>query len=96
MSIADFLAPKESGVKDYMGFFAVSTGFNIEPLLEKYEADHDDYNSIMLKAVADRLAEAFAEYMHEVVRKDYWGYANEEVLDNEALIKENYRSDLGI
>ncbi len=90
LSLADYLAPKETGVADYMGFFAVTAGVNIEPLIEKYDADHDDYNSIMIKAVADRLAEAFAEMMHEKVRKELWGYANHENLDNESLIRENY------
>lgn len=90
-SLADYVAPAETGIQDYVGAFAVSTGFGIEPLLEKYEADHDDYNSIMLKSVADRLAEAFAELLHEKVRTDYWGYAKEESLDNEALIKEEYK-----
>ncbi len=90
LSLADFIAPKESGIRDYMGFFAVTAGLNIEPLVEKYTKDHDDYNSIMVKAVADRLAEAFAELMHEKIRKDYWGYNKEESFDNEALIKEQY------
>lgn len=91
ISLADFIAPKESGVKDYIGCFAVTAGIGIEPIIEKYDADHDDYNSIMIKAIADRLAEAFAEAMHELVRKDYWGYASSETLDNEALIKESYQ-----
>ncbi|BFM48230.1 methionine synthase [Marinomonas sp. THO17] len=90
-SLADFVAPKESGVADYMGAFACAAGFGIEPLVEQYEADHDDYNSIMIKAVADRLAEATAEYLHEKVRKELWGYAPQENLSNEELIKEKYQ-----
>ena len=91
LSLADFIAPKDSGVTDYIGGFAVSTGFGIEPHLERFKKDHDDYNSIMLKALADRLAEAFAELMHEKVRKDFWGYANQESLSKEDLVKEKYR-----
>ncbi len=90
ISLADFIAPKESGKKDYIGMFAVTSGIGIEPHLERFEKDHDDYNSIMLKAIADRLAEAFAECLHAHVRKDYWGYAPDEQLDNEAMIKEAY------
>lgn len=89
--LADFVAPKETGVTDYMGGFAVTTGIGIEKLVEQYEKDHDDYHSIMIKAIADRLAEAFAEKMHELVRKEYWGYAKEEHLSTEELIKESYR-----
>ena len=91
LSLADFIAPIDSGKKDYIGGFAVSTGFGVKELAEKYEKDHDDYMSIMIKAVADRLAEAFAELMHHKVRTTYWGYAPDESLDNEALIKESYR-----
>ncbi len=91
ISLADFIAPKESGLTDYVGGFVVATGEGIEEHIERFEADHDDYNSIMLKALADRLAEAFAELMHERVRKEFWGYASEENLDNEALIKEAYK-----
>ncbi len=91
ISLADFIAPKETGIKDYVGGFAVTTGLGIEQHLAKFEADHDDYNSILLKALADRLAEAFAELMHKKVRTKYWGYAADENLDNEALIKENYK-----
>ncbi len=91
LSLADFVAPKDSGKKDYMGAFAVTAGIGIEALIEKYEKDHDDYNSIMIKAVADRLAEAFAELMHEKVRKELWGYAVNETFDNETLIKEAYQ-----
>ncbi len=90
-ALADFIAPKESGIKDYIGAFAVTTGHNIEEKLEEFEKDHDDYNSIMLKALADRLAEAFAERMHERVRKEYWGFASDENLDNDALINEKYQ-----
>ncbi len=89
-ALADFVAPKESGVKDYIGMFAVTAGIGIEKLIEKFEKDHDDYNSIMVKALADRLAEAFAEHLHELVRKEYWGYASDEKLSNEELIKEKY------
>ncbi|MCE7992355.1 MAG: methionine synthase [Roseivirga sp.] len=91
LSLADFVAPKESGKQDYMGGFAVTAGVGIEPLVAAYEADHDDYNAIMIKAVADRLAEAFAELMHQKIRRELWGYASEEVLDNEAMIKEQYQ-----
>ncbi|MFT6872329.1 MAG: 5-methyltetrahydrofolate--homocysteine methyltransferase [Roseivirga sp.] len=91
LSLADFVAPKETGKQDYMGAFAVTAGVGIEPLIEKYEKDHDDYNSIMIKAVADRLAEAFAELMHEKVRKELWAYAPNEALDSDTLIKEVYQ-----
>ncbi|AFK04779.1 methionine synthase [Emticicia oligotrophica DSM 17448] len=91
IALSDYIAPIESGVQDYIGSFAVTTGIGIETLLEQYEKDHDDYNSIMLKAIADRLAEAFAELMHEKVRKELWAYAKEENLDNEQLIKEAYQ-----
>ena len=89
--LADYIAPKESGKKDYLGSFAVTTGIGIDKKIAEFEADHDDYNAIMLKALADRLAEAFAELMHEKTRKEIWGYANDENLDNAALIKENYQ-----
>ena len=91
IALADFIAPKESGIKDYIGGFVVTTGLGIEEHITRFEADHDDYNSIMLKALADRLAEAFAERMHERVRKEFWGYAADEAFDNEALIKEKYQ-----
>jgi len=91
LALADFIAPKESGVNDYVGAFAVTTGIGIEKLIEKFEKDHDDYNSIMVKALADRLAEAFAEHLHEKVRKDFWGYDTEENLSSEELVKEKYR-----
>lgn len=90
LSLADFVAPKSAGRQDYMGGFAVTAGLGIEKLLEAYEKDHDDYNSIMVKAIADRLAEAFAELMHARVRKELWGYAATEELDNEGLIAEKY------
>ena len=91
LCLADFIAPQESGVADYLGAFAVTAGIGIETKLAEFEADHDDYNSIMLKALADRLAEAFAERMHECARQEYWGYAPGESLSNEELIKEEYR-----
>ena len=91
LALADFIAPKDSGVKDYIGGFAVTAGIGIEHWVEKFEKDHDDYNSIMIKALADRLAEAFAELMHLKVRKELWGYAKDENLPKEELIKENYR-----
>ncbi|WP_316819909.1 methionine synthase [Pedobacter gandavensis] len=89
-ALSDFVAPKESGVADYFGGFAVTTGIGCDELVAEFEANYDDYNSIMAKALADRLAEAFAERMHELVRKDYWGYAKDEQLSNEDLIKEEY------
>ncbi|CAN5177693.1 methionine synthase [soil metagenome] len=89
--LADFIAPLDSGREDYIGAFAVTAGIGIEALLEKYEREHDDYNSIMVKALADRLAEAFAERMHERVRKEFWPYATDENLPNEQLIKEAYQ-----
>ncbi len=88
--LSDFIAPLNSGETDYIGAFAVTTGLGIEALLDKYEKEHDDYNSIMVKALADRLAEAFAELLHERVRKEFWGYAAEETLSNEELISEKY------
>nr|WP_039451220.1 methionine synthase [Pedobacter glucosidilyticus] len=90
-ALADFIAPKETGLQDYFGGFAVTTGLGCDELVAKFEADFDDYNSIMTKALADRLAEAFAEKLHEMVRKDYWAYAKAEKLDNEELIKEKYQ-----
>ncbi|MDD5275602.1 MAG: methionine synthase [Methylovulum sp.] len=89
--LSDFIAPIGSGKPDYIGGFAVTTGIGIEAKLQQFEQEHDDYSSIMLKALADRLAEAFAEYMHEVVRKDYWGYAEDEDHDSEQLINEAYQ-----
>jgi len=90
-ALADFVAPAESGVGDYIGAFAVTAGIGIDDIIKKYEADHDDYHSIMLKALADRLAEAFAELLHERVRREFWGYAPEEQFSNDALIKEEYQ-----
>ncbi len=90
-SLADFIAPADSGVPDYIGGFCVTTGHGVDELAAEYEAAHDDYNSILLKALADRLAESFAEYMHQLVRRELWGYATNETLDNAALIKEEYR-----
>jgi len=89
--LADFVAPASSGIADYIGAFAVSTGFGADEFAAEFAAAHDDYNSIMVKALADRLAEALAEYLHQQVRKDYWGYATDENLDNEALIREAYQ-----
>jgi len=91
LSLADFIAPKESEKQDYIGGFAVTTGLGIEPYVKRFEDDHDDYSSIMLKALADRLAEAFAELLHKRVRREFWGYAETETLDNEELIKEKYQ-----
>jgi 5-methyltetrahydrofolate--homocysteine methyltransferase len=89
--LADFVAPKDSGLDDYVGGFAVTAGIGVDELVAEFEAKHDDYNAIMVKALADRLAEAFAEHLHQRVRKEFWGYAPDEALDNEALIREQYR-----
>ncbi len=89
--LADFVVPQSENVTDYIGGFAVTTGIGIEKLVDDYEKNHDDYNSIMIKAIADRLAEAFAEKMHELVRKEYWGYAKSENFNTEDLIKEDYQ-----
>ncbi len=89
-ALADFVAQKETGIQDYFGGFAVTAGIGIDEVVAEFEKNHDDYNSIMIKAIADRLAEAFAEHLHELVRKDYWGYAQDETLSNEELIKEKY------
>lgn len=91
LALADFIAPKESGLEDYIGGFVVTTGIGLEEHVQRFEADHDDYNSILIKALADRLAEALAEYMHLQVRRKHWGYAIDEILTNEELIKETYR-----
>ena len=91
LALADYIAPKETGVEDYIGAFAVTAGIGIEDRLAMFEADHDDYSSILLKALADRLAEAFAERMHERVRQEFWAYASAESLTNEELIREEYR-----
>ncbi len=90
-ALSDFIAPTTSGRKDYMGSFCVSTGFGTKEKAEEFEADHDDYNSIMIKALADRFAEAFAEYLHAKVRKEAWGYSSDEQLTNKELIKEEYK-----
>jgi len=89
--LADYVAPKSSKVKDYIGSFAVTAGIGIEEKLAEFEANHDDYNAIMLKALADRLAEAFAELMHQRVRKEIWGYASDEHLSNVEMIHEEYQ-----
>ncbi|TXI83960.1 MAG: methionine synthase [Crocinitomicaceae bacterium] len=91
LALADFIAPKESGCKDYIGGFVVTTGIGLDERVKAFESDHDDYNSILLKALGDRLAEAFAEHLHEKVRTSYWGYSPDESLDNQSLIKEKYR-----
>ena len=90
-ALADFIAPEETHVKDYIGAFAVAAGFGMEDRVKQFEADHDDYSAIMLKALADRFAEAFAERLHQRVRTDFWGYAKNEGLNNEALIAEKYQ-----
>ena len=89
--LSDYVADEASGIKDYMGAFAVSAGFGADELVKAFDEIHDDYNSILIKAVADRLAEASAEYLHECIRKEYWGYAPYETFDNEALIREQYQ-----
>ncbi len=90
-SLTDYVATEASGKADYLGGFAVTAGIGIEPYLKAFEEAGDDYSAIMLKALADRLAEAFAERMHERVRKEFWGYAADERIDNDALIAEEYR-----
>ncbi len=89
--LADFVAQKTCGKPDYLGAFSVTGGLEEDALAEAWEAQHDDYNKIMVKALSDRLAEAFAEYLHERVRKVYWGYAANENISNEELIRENYQ-----
>ena len=91
LSLADFIAPKESGLIDYLGAFVVTAGHGIDEHVKRFEEDHDDYNSIMIKALADRFAEAFAEFLHAKVRRETWGYASDETLDNNALIAEEYK-----
>ena len=91
LALSDFIAPKRTGVNDFMGAFCVSTGFGTQEKANYFEENNDDYNSIMIKALADRFAEAFAEYLHREVRINYWGYASGETLSNEALIKESYK-----
>ncbi len=90
LALSDFIAPRNSGKQDYIGAFAVTTGFGTDELAQKYEAEHDDYNAIMVKAIADRLAEAFAEFLHKKVRTEIWGYSSDENLENEDLISEKY------
>ena len=90
LALADFIAPKDTGINDYIGTFAVSAGFGIDTRVKNYEDAHDDYNGIILKALADRLAEAFAEHMHSRIRREFWGYAKDEALNNEELISEKY------
>ena len=89
--LADFVAPKDSGKQDWLGAFAVSTGFGMEERVEKYKKEHDDYNAILLEALTDRFAEALAEKMHELTRKVFWGYASDETLSNDEIIKEKYQ-----
>ena len=89
--LADFIAPKDSGKQDWIGSFAVSTGFGIEAHVKQFQKDNDDYNAILLEALADRFAEALAEKMHELTRKVFWGYASDETLSNEEVIKEKYQ-----
>ena len=91
LCLGDFVAPKDSGVTDYLGAFAVTTGIGIDKRVNAYEDKHDDYNAIMLKALADRLAEAYTELLHKRIRRELWGYARDETLDNDALIAEKYR-----
>ena len=91
LALSDFIAPKQSGFEDYVGCFCVTAGFGTQEIASEYEKNHDDYNAIMIKALADRLAEAFAEYLHQKVRMDYWGYAAEETINNEGLINEKYQ-----
>jgi 5-methyltetrahydrofolate--homocysteine methyltransferase len=89
-ALSDFIAPKDSGEQDYIGCFAVCAGYGVDELVKSFEQKHDDYNAILVKALADRLAEALAEFMHEKVRKEIWGYASRESLTNEELIAESY------
>jgi 5-methyltetrahydrofolate--homocysteine methyltransferase len=91
LALADFVAPRDTGVRDYIGAFAVTTGVGIEALVNRFEAANDDYNAILSKALADRLVEAFAELLHQRVRREFWGYAPDEALDSEGLIKERYQ-----
>lgn len=91
LALADFVAPKESGVADHVGAFAVTTGLGLDALVARFESDHDDYRAIMAKALADRLAEALAEHLHHRVRREFWGYAPDEALTNDSLIREDYQ-----
>ncbi len=90
LSLADFIVPEEANINDYIGMFAITTGIGIENLITKFKKEHDDYNIILVKAIADRLAEAFAEYLHEMIRKDYWEYSKDENLTNQEIINEKY------
>jgi 5-methyltetrahydrofolate--homocysteine methyltransferase len=90
-ALADFVAPKDTGIADHIGGFTVTAGDTVDAIAKRYEAANDDYNAILVKALADRLAEAFAERMHQRVRTDFWGYAPDEALTNEELIAEKYR-----
>jgi 5-methyltetrahydrofolate--homocysteine methyltransferase len=91
VSLADFIAPKETGIPDYIGGFAVTAGLGIGDAVKKFETEHDDYSAIMIKGLADRLAEAFAERLHERVRKEFWGYAEDEYLSLPQMLKEGYQ-----
>jgi 5-methyltetrahydrofolate--homocysteine methyltransferase len=91
LCLSDYIAPADSGKTDYIGGFAVTSGIGVDELVQQYDAENDDYKSIMAKALADRLAEAFAEYLHREVRTHWWGYAQDETLSNEDLIREKYR-----
>jgi 5-methyltetrahydrofolate--homocysteine methyltransferase len=90
-ALADYIAPADSGVADWLGAFAVTAGVGLDPLVARFEKDNDDYSAILAKALADRLAEAGAEWLHERVRRELWGYAPNEALDNTALIREQYQ-----
>ena len=91
IALSDFIAPKDSGIQDYIGCFCVTTGFGVDEKALEFEKDLDDYNSILIKALGDRFAEAFAEYLHLKIRKEIWGYASDENLTNQDLIKEEYK-----
>ena len=91
LSLADFIAPADSGKQDFIGGFVVSTGFGADTIAKKYEQENNDYQAILIKALADRLAEAFAEHMHKCVRTEFWGYEPTELLSNDELINEKYR-----
>ena len=91
LALADFIAPKSSGIIDYIGGFVVTSGHGVDEKVALFEKNNDDYNAILLKSLADRLAEAFTEYLHEMVRKEIWAYAHGEILSNEQLIEEKYQ-----
>ena len=91
LCLSDFIAPKESGQLDYIGTFAVTTGHGIDAHVKAFEDAHDDYQAILLKALADRFAESFAEHLHRRIRTEFWGYASDETLSNDELIREKYR-----